>query len=207
MKLLSLILAASLCPIVLTLGLNTAKALPPKEIATILDELAASIKKGDEKTTAELADKLNDNIEYLEDVMNFLRPRKKGGFGVGPDRSAIYPDGIERKLLIVGRDTLAEATLNTEAKAYEEMAYRTAAIAEVTKYWYRKRARFNKVRKGYWLHIRQMKEASVALAQEAGSKNPRPEVIHKLAHEVNQSCVWCHNVYRFGCPITLPRKR
>ncbi len=134
-------------------------------------------------------------MDFLEDALNFVRPRKKGGFGVGDTPGKIFPDGIERKLLILDRDAPTAATLKRELDSYKTMGYRTAAIAVVTHAWGEKDKRTlfrgRKKQKDWDTWTKDMYDASLALAKADSAAG-----VQNAAKSLNASCNACHSVFR-----------
>src|SRR6185369_11522326 len=88
-------------------------------------KIADALRKGDKEAAATQAEALAKKVEKLEDVMNLFKPRKKGGLGVGK-AGVVTPDGIELKLITLGRDAPAGAAMAKEGPALEDMAYQIA---------------------------------------------------------------------------------
>lgn len=155
-----------------------------------IKKLAATIKKGDDvKSDAEsLAKK-----EEVEEIMEVFKPRKKGGIGVGAP-GAVTPDGIELKLINLGRDAPSPAALGKEAAALEEMAYIVAAVAKVTHAKAPTSNQGKKTVKDWKQWSSDMHDASIKLAEAAKSKSASD--VKTAASKVNAACNSCHSVFR-----------
>jgi hypothetical protein len=155
-------------------------------------KLAEAIEKGDDGSAqAGAIAKKNE----LEDVMGLFRLRTKKGLGIGPTPNAIKPDGIEAKIMNLGRKPLHSGELNAEAKELVRAAYITAAIAAIAK----EKCPVDKKQgekdpqswKGW---ATDLQKASVELAKAAEAKKAND--IKTAATKMNSSCNSCHGVFR-----------
>src|SRR4051812_38953613 len=72
----------------------------------------------------------------LGDVMQLFKPRPKGGVGIGPVPGAIKPDGIELKLIDLGKKRpLGPADVAKQADPLAEAGEITGAIADVAQHY------------------------------------------------------------------------
>lgn len=173
--------------------LSQAQAGEGKEINDAVAKIAAAIKKGDAAAAKADAEKLAKKIEAIEDVMNALKPRKKGGIGVGKPGDVV-PDGIELKLITLGRDAPSPAVLAKEAAHLEEMAYVLAAVADVTAAKAPTADKGKKTKKDWNTWSVEMREASIALAKASNAKGAQD--VKAAAAKVNAACNSCHSVFR-----------
>jgi hypothetical protein len=157
-------------------------------------KIAALIKKGDKEGAKAAAESLAKKVEEMEELMEVFKPRKKGGIGVGDKPGAITPDGIEQKLLALGRDAPSPTALGKEAAALEEMAYAIAAVAEVTKAKAPKQNMGKKTVKDWNTWSDDMREAAVKLAEASKAKGAQD--VKTAASKLNASCTNCHSVFR-----------
>jgi Cytochrome C' len=157
-------------------------------------KIAAAIEKGDKAGAAAEAKALAKSVEDIEDVMAVFKLREKHGIGVGPKANAIVPDGIELKLLAIGRDAPGQATVNKEAEALEKMAYVIAAVAEVAIAKPPAKDEGKKKRKDFIKWAKDMREAAPGLAAAAKSKSPAE--IQKAAAKINSTCSTCHSIFK-----------
>lgn len=143
---------------------------------------------------AALAKKLGKDIGNLEGIMHAFKPRKKNGFGVGKAPGAIVPDGIELKINTLQRDGITGTAMGKEAEALEEMAYHTAAIAEITKNVDRVDFKGKKTQKDWVAFSEKMAEGSYKLAEAAKGKAAAD--VKTAAKMINDACNACHSVFR-----------
>lgn len=158
-----------------------------------------SAKDGVAKAAAALAkgEKINIDAlkkEALDDLMNLFKLHKSGGFGLGDKRGAITPDGIELKIINLGKKTV-KGDLDKQGDVIAEAAYRAAAIAEVTmgKCPIKKKekdkdpADWDKWSKG-------MRDAALELAAAAKAKDAKK--VEDAAKKLNNNCQHCHGIFR-----------
>lgn len=152
-------------------------------------KIADAIAKGEDGAAAAKA--LAKKLEEIDEVMNLMRPRKgaKGGLGVGDKAGAIQPDGIELKLVQMGRDAPSQAAADKQAKALEKMAHIVTAIAEVAI------AKPPKAKAKEWIrYAKEMREAAPKLAEAAKAKAPAE--LKKAAAAINAACNNCHTAFK-----------
>lgn len=157
-------------------------------------KVADAIAKGKNAEASNNAKALAKKIDGIDEVMNLMRPRKKGGkgdLGVGdkPGATAPLPDGIELILHAMGRDAPSQQATEKHAAALEKMAHVVAAIAEVSI------ASPDKKRPKEWVrYAKEMKEAAPKLAEAAKSKSPAE--LKKAAAQINAACNRCHSDFK-----------
>lgn len=152
-------------------------------------KIAVALAKGDSAAAAADAKALAKKIEEIDEVMNLLRPRNKKGLGVGDKAGAIVPDGIELKLVQMGRDAPSQQAANKEAAALEKMAHIVGAIAEVAI------VKTPKAKAKEWIrYAKEMREAAPKLAEAAKSKSPAE--LKKAAAQINAACNSCHTAFK-----------
>jgi hypothetical protein len=165
-----------------------------KEVVAAVDKIAEAFKKGSKDAAKQEGQALAKKTEELLDVMDLLRPRQQGGVGVGDKPGAIIPDGIEQMLLKIGRDAPPPGTLNKDAGAYEQMAYRLAAIAEVAIAKAPDKDMGKKLKKDWITWSSDMRDAALELSAAAKSKSGA--AVKSAASKLNNSCNSCHSIYR-----------
>jgi cytochrome c556 len=153
-------------------------------------KLAAAIKAGNAAAVKAQAAALAK--EDLEDVMNVLIPRSKGGVGVGRTPGKIIPDGIELKLQAMGRDVPGAAALAREAEALEEMSFILAAVAEVALAKGKPKDKGDK--KDWETFGGEMKEASAALRKAVQGKGGAE--VKTVSTRINNNCAACHSTFK-----------
>jgi hypothetical protein len=165
-----------------------------KELVAAINKIADALEKGDKAGATKMAQGLAKKLEDLEGVMALFKPRSKKGLGVGPKAGIIVPDGIEIKLLAIGRDAPSAATLTKEADALARMAYITGAIGEVAaaKGWDRDQGK--KTKKNWALFSKEMMEAVPKFAEAAKSKSPNE--VKTAAHRLGETCTRCHEIFK-----------
>jgi hypothetical protein len=164
-----------------------------KEKAAV-QKIADAVAKGDQAGAEGQAKALAKSVEDIGDIMNFMKPRKKGGFGVGPKPGAITPDGIEQMLISMGRDGRSQAKLGKEAKAIEEMAYRAAAIMTVALAKTPEQDQGTKTRKLWTDSAKQAREGLLELAKAA--RDVSGAEVKAAASRANTGCNNCHSEFR-----------
>lgn len=155
-----------------------------------IDRLAKSLEKGSpDKAVLDSMKK-----ENLDEIMYLFKLRKSGGFGMGDKAGAITPDGIELKIIGLGKKTL-KGDLDKQGDAIAEAAYRTAAIAEVALHMCPiKKKMGEKDPKDWEKWTKGMKDAAMDLAKAAKAKDPKQ--VEAAAKKLNDNCQQCHGVFR-----------
>jgi len=180
----------------LYLVVQTTLAGGDEKFKTAILKVTDAVKKGDKDGAAKLAQSTAKEMEYLEDIMHFLKQRAKGGLGVGDKTGDVFPDGIEAKLLAMSRDAPSAVKLAKEAKALEEMGYRLAAIGEITLAAAPKSDAGAK-KKADWIRwSNDMRTESLALAKALQASPPAPADVKAAAEKINASCNNCHAIFR-----------
>jgi hypothetical protein len=163
-----------------------------KALRAAVAKVAAAFKKGDKAGAAKMAADFAKKFE-LEDIMNLYKKRDKDGLGVG-SKAGVVPtgtDGIEIKLVAMGRDVPTPATLKKEGDALEEMGYDLAAIAEIAK------TKPNDKAKGKKDWIEWSDEAVAGgLKLSDAAKAKAGADLKTVATKTNASCNACHSKYR-----------
>ncbi len=166
---------------------NRGEAGSAAKLKAQVQEIADTIKKGDNKKADELAKKLAEQEEEVFYVMLLFKPRNRKGFGVGGN--AITPDGIELKIRRMSLNPLPAAQLKKEADALIEMAYRTHAITKFASHLAPKKG------KADWL--RYCEDSEKACTEFiAAVKSGNPMEVKKTASKINTNCNNCHSKFR-----------
>jgi hypothetical protein len=153
-------------------------------------KVAATLKKGDSAAADKQATDLAKKVEDLADLMELFKTRAKGGIGVGSKAGVVVPDGIETKLVAMGRDAPASSTLKKESAALEEMGYVVAAMANITK----KKPVAKAKTKEWNTWCEDMATAGLKLS--AAAKSQGAADLKAAATKINASCNSCHSTYR-----------
>src|SRR5262249_29943710 len=133
-----------------------------------------------------------------EDVMNLMALRKAGSkkfaFGVGDVPGKITPDGIEAKIMGLGRKAPPAKTLENESPALVKMAYRVAAISKVAQTKVPEKDEGMKKRKDWIEWSQSMETTAKELAEAAKGKDPSK--VKTAAAKLNSNCNNCHGTFR-----------
>lgn len=164
------------------------------EVAGLVDKIAAAHKKADKAAAAKEGQAVGKKLEELYEAMDLMKPRAKGGFGVGAKKGAIVPDGIEQMLLKVARDAPTPGFMNKSSDALEEMAYRIAGIAEVSLAKAPTKDQGKKLVKDWVEWSKDMRDSALELA--AASKAKSGANVKTAASKLNNACNSCHTVFR-----------
>jgi cytochrome c556 len=130
----------------------------------------------------------------LGEVMQAFKPRSKGGLGIGPTADAIKPDGIEQKLIDLGKSKkgLSKGDLAKQADALARAAEATKAIGEITILYADKEGKKNPTK---WKQLAgDMKKAADDLS--AAAHKADADAIKKAVNKLNASCNDCHSDFR-----------
>jgi hypothetical protein len=129
----------------------------------------------------------------LGDLMQAFKPRAKGGLGVGTTADSIKPDGIEQKLIDLGkRKAMSKADVAKQGAAIAKAADVTKAIGDVTILYGEKEGKKNPAK---WKQYSEaMRKAADELAKAA--RKGDAAAIKTAATNVNASCADCHGEFR-----------
>lgn len=160
-----------------------------KAQADILD-LAKKIADG--KSVATEAAALKKKYEELNTLMHAYKPSQKGGIGtgLGPAKG----DGIEIKVINLGKRALPAATLKKEEQALTKIGYINAAMADITMHYAPTKPKGGKGAKEWKQYCSDMKEASLELIKAAKAGDPKQ--VKAAATKLNDSCNSCHSDFR-----------
>jgi hypothetical protein len=162
---------------------------PNKYKASVL-KIADAFKKGDKAGAEKEAAALAKKVDSLDELMELFKKRDKNGLGVGPKPGVVTPDGIEIKLVTMGRDAPTATALKKEAEALEEMGYAIAAMGAITKH-----KAPTKGKAKHWMDLCDEMVTS-GLKLSAGAKAKSSGDLKTAASKVNNSCNSCHSEYR-----------
>ncbi len=197
MKLLATKFAAGAAVLTLAMGLLTTESRSAAQLADVreaVQKIADALAAGDQATAEKLAKELAK--EDLGDVMNTMALRKankKMAFGVGPKDAKISPDGIEAKLISLGKKPM-EKQVAKESGPLTEMGYRVAAIAEVAKNKAPAKDEGQKKKADWIKWSEEMSKAGHEFSEAAKAKNAAG--VKTAAAKLNRTCSDCHGVFR-----------
>ncbi|MFO0879980.1 MAG: cytochrome c [Gemmataceae bacterium] len=156
------------------------------------DILDLAKKVADGKDVSKEAADIKKKYEELNTVMHAYKPSTKGGIGTGLEPKA--GDGIEIKVINLGKRALTSAALAKEKEALVKVAYINAAIADITHAYAPAKPKGGKGAKEWKQFCEEMKKSSLDLAKavEAGDTAK----IKAAANNLNNSCNNCHSDFR-----------
>jgi cytochrome c556 len=147
-----------------------------------------NLEKG--KIDARAVATVRSGYEELDRVMNIYTPVARGGLGYGSVRKG---EGIEAKLLALGKAPLPAATLKAEADELVRVARLNVALAELTRLY--PAPKKPGVGPRQWnQHADALKRASVDLAGAVRKNDPAG--VKKASLAINQACETCHRDFR-----------
>jgi hypothetical protein len=130
----------------------------------------------------------------LDEVEGLMKPRPRGGLGVGLVADTVKPDGIEAKLFALVRRPLGEAEAWAQSADLARAAAVTAAMAQLLHAYAPDKKEGLKDPKDWRAWAGQMQAAAQELEAAARAKDPR--AIRAAAIKVNGACLNCHEVFR-----------
>jgi soluble cytochrome b562 len=124
-----------------------------------------------------------------------MKPResKEKGFGVGK-AGEVNPDGIELKLIDLGRDLISANKMKKEKDALDEMAYRIKAIAHVAEFLPPAKNKGMATKAKWAEYVKGMQESAVEF--EKAVQTDSPSELKKAASKVNANCNNCHTIFK-----------
>jgi hypothetical protein len=168
-----------------------------KDPSQVIQKVADAIEKGDTAQAKKMAEVLAKSAE-LEPVMDLMSLRKasskKKTFGVGDTPGKITPDGIEAKVMGLGKKALQPKQLETESPALVKMAYRVAAISKVAQAKVPEKDEGMKKKKDWIEWSQGMEMTALELANAAKAKDTAK--VKTAAARLNSNCNNCHGTFR-----------
>jgi hypothetical protein len=161
-----------------------------KEAKEAVTKLVNAMRQGGNAgpQAAEVAKKVE-----IENLMIVFKPRNKGGFGIGPSPGKVSPDGIEQKIINMGRRPLTKNQVAQQKEPLIEMAERVQAVAEITQHYMPpKKAGANPA--NWKKYTQEMKKSAQDLA--GALKGGDPKMIKAAATDLNAACTNCHGDFR-----------
>jgi len=142
-----------------------------------------------EKDIDAKAAKIKKKYEELNTVMHVFKPKDKGGVGFGK-----AGEGIELKIIGLGKRKLAAGAMAKEKDELVKMANINLAMAAITKHYAPAKPKGGKGKKDWEGHADDMKKAAEALRKAAKAGNA--EQVKAAANDLNNSCNNCHTDFR-----------
>lgn len=137
--------------------------------------------------------KLAEREDLTTISMKLFAVRTRGGLGLD-SRPAKNLDGIEARLIALGRKPLLPADLAKQADEIVRFACVTAVLGELTHALAPEKDDGKKKRTEWIEWSVQMRDAGRQLADAARSKNPKD--VRVAAAKLNSTCTSCHEVFR-----------
>jgi hypothetical protein len=137
----------------------------------------------------------------LKDVMDHYKTKGKGGEGVHPSLQSNIKlkgtqNGIEEKIRTLVLKKQTPAVLDKESEELALLAYRIAAVAELT-YEFTPAKKVGKKDPADWRqNSLGMRDAAVELAEAAQKKDA--EAVFKASNRLNSACSQCHSTFRLA---------
>ena len=162
-----------------------------KEARDAVLRMADLVERKDFVALKQQGDAVAKSINGLDDVMNLLKLRSRGGLGIGAP-GTVAPDGMEAKVVNMAKRPLAQPELAKEAKDLVRLAYVNAAIAQISE----ARADVDgKMDPKAWQKWSvDMRQSAIELAEAAQAMNPAR--VKAAAKKLNTSCTDCHDKFR-----------
>jgi hypothetical protein len=160
-----------------------------KAQADLLD-LAKKLADGKEidKETPAIKKKYED----LNTLMHAYKPSPKGGIGTGLEPKA--GDGIEMKIINLGKRELKAPALKKEKDVLVKLGYINAALADITTHYAPTKPKGGKGAKEWKQYTKDMKDASLELVKAAKAGDTLQ--VKTAANNLNNSCNNCHSDFR-----------
>lgn len=127
--------------------------------------------------------------DELNDIMLAFKPKDKGGAGYGK-----MGEGIELKVIGLGKRALPAATLTKEKDDLIKLANLTLAVAEVTAHYAPAKPRGGRGKKDWDRHVADLKTGAKALRQAA--RDGKAAALKSAANVMTNACNNCHTDFR-----------
>jgi len=138
---------------------------------------------------------IKKKYDELNTVMNVYKPTPKHGIGyLPPGTKPHVGDGLELKIIALGKRMLPKATLQKEKETLIKAGYINLAMAEVARKYVPSKVNKGKGPKDWNGHVDDMKKASQELI--AAAKAGDPVKVKDAATNLNSACNNCHSDFR-----------
>jgi hypothetical protein len=191
--------ACILAGVVVILLSGRGQAIDPEEIAAaqkkvleMADDVAAKKNEDAEKKAAEYVKKNVKDYKELEPAMKIMALRDNGGFGYGA-KGKFSPDGIEAKLINLGRKQLNDKQMGDEAEALAKSANIIIAVSDMALITPVKKVG-GKNPEDFKKWAQDMKDAATQLSDAVAKKDAK--AIKDASEKLNTSCTDCHNKFK-----------
>ncbi len=172
-----------------------------ESIANGVTELAGVLEKNKAANTEQRVQSLVKKwgfsakpMKRIDDLHHLFVLRRKGGLGIGAKPGVVRLDGIEVKIQALSEGRLTARQLEMEAAPLRQMAFRTAAIAELTA------ASLPVGLQGQntmWEEMSiKMRQSAFGLADAVQKKDLAN--IRKAAQALDATCTTCHGGFAAG---------
>jgi len=165
-----------------------------QELKANILKLADVMAQKDMDAAKKQAQTIAAKVDEVEPVMDLMKPRGDGGLGVGT-AGKVTPDGIEKKLLAMGKTPLSAPQAKDQGEALARAGYEVAAIAEVAKNKCPvKKKEGQKDPKDWAQWCDDMRQAALDFSDAAKAKDAGR--LKAATSKLNSTCSNCHSVFR-----------
>jgi hypothetical protein len=175
----------------LTLGIWVLAVFTPvgafDDIADAQKDILKLAKAG--KVDAAQAKAIRKKYDDLGTIMTIYKPKAKKGLGFNKTAQ-----GIELKIINMGKRALSKATLAKESKGLIEMAHINMVIAEISKQYAPSKPKGGKTPAMWNNYADETKKAAEALIKAVKSGDPAR--VKSAATNLNSACNGCHADFR-----------
>lgn len=158
-----------------------------KDVLDLTKDVSAD--KPDAKAINEKAAKIKKKYEELNTVMHIYKPKDKGGIGYGK-----AGEGIELKIIGMGKRVVPAATLTKDKDELIKMANINIAMAAITKHYAPTKTKGGKGKKDWESHCEDQRKAAEELIKAV--KAGKAADVKTAANNLNNACNNCHTDFR-----------
>ncbi|MBY0229321.1 MAG: cytochrome c [Gemmataceae bacterium] len=160
-----------------------------KEAQKAIVDLAEALEAGKDPKDAVAA--IRKKYDDLLTVMHVYKTREKGGYGVGPKGKS---DGIELKIVDMGKRAPSKATLDKYKDEYVKMGYLNLAMGKIAHAYPPAKPVKGKGAKEWKQHSDDQEKASKELIE--AFKKGDGAAVKRAATNLNAACNNCHSDFR-----------
>jgi cytochrome c556 len=165
-----------------------------QKVSDKLKKLIDAVADGKTMDLPELKKAVKDTTDLKHVMWAAYKPREKGGLGVGDKAGAIKPDGIEIKLINMGKKPLTAAQLEKEGPAIIQMAKVAQGMVEVVELNTPGQDLPKKPIADWKKFNKEQKDGAQDLIDAVNKNNPK--AVQAAATKLYGSCTSCHGVFR-----------